>query len=84
MVVAIGLQVYDLHQRPLDLVQHLMKVAQKVGAANDLPEGVLFVDTHLPGEPRRRPRRICPGSCPLETPILARKPSQRILRMFGK
>ena len=39
----------------MHLVQHLMQVAQKVGAANDVPEGVLFVDTPLPGQPRSRP-----------------------------
>jgi serine/threonine protein kinase len=48
----------DRYQRPVELVQHLMKVAHKVGAADDLPEGVLFVDAHLPGEPRRRPLLI--------------------------
>ena len=32
-----------------------MQVAQKVGAADDLPEGVLFVDAPLPTEPRKRP-----------------------------
>src|SRR5438477_5897768 len=31
------------YQRPLQLVQHLMQVARKVGVADDLPEGVLFV-----------------------------------------
>jgi serine/threonine protein kinase len=45
----------DRYQRPLHLVQHLMQVAQKVGVADDLPEGVLFVDAPLPTEPRKRP-----------------------------
>jgi serine/threonine protein kinase len=45
----------DRYQRPIHLVQHLMQVAQKVGAANDLPEGVLLVDAELPGQPRSRP-----------------------------
>ncbi len=45
----------DRYQRPIELVQHLMKVAHKVGAADDLPEGGMFVDARLPGEPRRRP-----------------------------
>ncbi len=35
-----------------------MQVAQKVGAADDLPEGVLFVDTPLPAAPRSRPAVI--------------------------
>jgi serine/threonine protein kinase len=43
------------YQRPLQLVQHLMQVARKVGAADDLPEGVLFVDAPLPTGPRSRP-----------------------------
>lgn len=45
----------DRYQRPIHLVHHLMQVAQKVGAADDLPEGVLFVDAPLPGQPRNRP-----------------------------
>jgi serine/threonine protein kinase len=45
----------DRYQRPIHLVHHLMQVAQKVGAADDLAEGVLFVDTPLPGHPRSRP-----------------------------
>ncbi len=45
----------DRYQRPLHLVQHLMQVAQKVGAADDVPEGVLFVDAPLPNAPRKRP-----------------------------
>jgi serine/threonine protein kinase len=43
------------YQRPVQLVQHLMQVASSVGAADDLPEGVLFVDTPLPTNPPRRP-----------------------------
>src|SRR6202043_3432472 len=43
------------YQRPLLLVQHLMQVARKVGAADDMPEGVLFVDAPLPTAPRSRP-----------------------------
>jgi hypothetical protein len=45
----------DRYQRPLQLVQHLMQVAHKVGAAADMPEGVLFVDTPLLSPPRKRP-----------------------------
>ena len=45
----------DRYQRPIHLVHHLMQVAQKVGAADDLPEGVMFVDTPLPGHERGRP-----------------------------
>lgn len=43
------------YQRPIHLVQHLMQIARDVGAANDLPEGVLFVDTPLPKPPVARP-----------------------------
>lgn len=45
----------DRYQRPVELVQHLMQVAQKVGAGDDAPEGVLFVDAPLPGVERKRP-----------------------------
>lgn len=45
----------DRYQRPIDLVHHLMQVAQRVGAANDIPEGVLLVDAPLPGRPSSRP-----------------------------
>lgn len=45
----------DRYQHPLHLIQHLMQVAQKVGAAADVPEGVMFVDAPLPGPPRKRP-----------------------------
>src|SRR5207244_4797737 len=40
------------YQRPIQLVQHLMQVAHKVGAADDLPEGVLFVEAPLLASPR--------------------------------
>ncbi len=43
------------YQRPLLLAQHLMQVAHKVGAADDMPEGVLFVDVPVPTAPRNRP-----------------------------
>lgn len=45
----------DRYQRPVQLVQHLMQVAHKVGAAADMPEGVLFVDAPLLSPPRKRP-----------------------------
>jgi serine/threonine protein kinase len=45
----------DRYPTPLHLVHHLMQVAQHVGAAADVPEGVLFVDTPLPNAPRKRP-----------------------------
>lgn len=45
----------DRYQRPIHLVHHLMQVAQKVGAADDVPEGLLLVDAPLPAEPRGRP-----------------------------
>ncbi|MFO0969743.1 MAG: serine/threonine-protein kinase [Gemmataceae bacterium] len=48
----------DRYQRPIYLVQHLMQIAQKVGAAADLPEGGLIVETPLPGTPRKRPLLI--------------------------
>ncbi len=44
----------DRYQQPVHLIQHLMQVAQKVGAAADVPE-VLFVDAPLPNAPRKRP-----------------------------
>src|SRR5262245_37809620 len=45
----------DRYQRPVELVQHLMQIAHKVGAAADMPEGVLFVDAPLLAPPRKRP-----------------------------
>src|SRR4051794_12925871 len=45
----------DRYQRAEHLVQHLIQVAQKLGAAADVPDGVLFVDAPLPTPPRKRP-----------------------------
>lgn len=45
----------ERYQRAEHLVQHLIQVAQKLGAAADTPEGVLFVDAPLPNPPRPRP-----------------------------
>jgi predicted Ser/Thr protein kinase len=45
----------ERYQRPVELVQHLLRVAPKVGAADDVPEGVLFVDAPVAGAPRHRP-----------------------------
>jgi hypothetical protein len=45
----------DRYQRAEHLVQHLMQVAQKLGAVSEVPDGVLFVDAPLPSPPRPRP-----------------------------
>jgi serine/threonine protein kinase len=45
----------DRYQRPEHLVQHLLQIAQKWGAAPELPQGVLFVDAPLPNPPQHRP-----------------------------
>jgi serine/threonine protein kinase len=45
----------DRYQRAEHLVQHLIQVAQKLGAISEAPDGVLFVDAPLPGPPRKRP-----------------------------
>jgi hypothetical protein len=45
----------DRYQRPEHLVQHLMQVAQKLGAVSEVPDGMLFVDAPLPSPPRPRP-----------------------------
>ena len=45
----------DRYQRPIHLLHHLLQVAQKVGAAADVPEGLLLVDAPLPNQPRHRP-----------------------------
>ncbi|MFN4257959.1 MAG: serine/threonine-protein kinase [Gemmataceae bacterium] len=45
----------DRYQRPEQLVQHLLHVAQKMGIATDMPDGVLFVDAPIPSPPRARP-----------------------------
>ena len=39
----------DRYQKPVHLMQHLMQVAEKVGAGADVPEGVMFLDAPLPG-----------------------------------
>ena len=44
----------ERYQRPVLLVQHLMQIAQKYGAAHDLPEP-MFVDVNLPTDPGHRP-----------------------------
>ena len=41
----------DRYQRPVELVQHLMHVAQKLGVG-DVPEGGFLVEAPLPTEPR--------------------------------
>jgi serine/threonine protein kinase len=45
----------DRYQKPEHLVQHLVQLAQKLGYAADVPEGVVFADGPLPGPPRPRP-----------------------------
>ncbi len=50
----------DRYARPILLVQHLMQVAQKIGAADDVPEGVLFIDAPVPSPPRSRPLLMIP------------------------
>lgn len=52
----------DRYQRPEHLVQHLLLVAQKVGAGADIPEGVLFVDAPLLNPPRMRPMLVGLGA----------------------
>jgi serine/threonine protein kinase len=45
----------DRYQRAEQLVQHLILVAQRVGASASLPEGPLYVDAALPQPPQARP-----------------------------
>jgi serine/threonine protein kinase len=45
----------DRYQRPIHLVHHLMQLAKKVGVADDLPDGMLFIDAPLPNPPGSRP-----------------------------
>jgi serine/threonine protein kinase len=45
----------DRYQRAEHLVQHLIQVAQSLGATAALPEGPLYVDAPLPNPPRSRP-----------------------------
>src|SRR5262245_46227181 len=52
----------DRYQRAEHLVQHLLQVAQKLGGAPDLPDGVLFVDAPLPQAPRQRPLLMAAGA----------------------
>src|SRR5262245_2561726 len=44
----------DRYQRPEHLVQHLLRVAQKLEGA-ETPDGVLYVDAPLPSPPASRP-----------------------------
>lgn len=43
------------YQRPEQLVQHLLQVAQQLDCTTQLPEGLLYVDTPLPSPPQKRP-----------------------------
>jgi hypothetical protein len=45
----------ERYQRPEHLVQHLLQLAQKLGAGGHGIDGVLFVDAPLPAPPRMRP-----------------------------
>jgi serine/threonine protein kinase len=45
----------DRYQSPEQLVHHLLVAARKLGAAGDVPEGVLSVEAALPNPPRARP-----------------------------
>ncbi len=45
----------DRYQSPEQLVHHLLLAARKLGAAGDVPEGVLSVEAALPNPPRSRP-----------------------------
>jgi serine/threonine protein kinase len=45
----------ERYQRPEHLVQHLLQLAQKLGAGGHGADGVLFVDAPLPAPPRMRP-----------------------------
>src|SRR5436190_5527056 len=45
----------DRFQSPEDLVHQLLVAARKLGVAPEVPEGVLTVETALPGQPPRRP-----------------------------
>jgi serine/threonine protein kinase len=46
------------YQKAEHLVQHLIQLAHQLGAAPDLADGVLFVDTPLPSPPRLRPLAV--------------------------
>lgn len=45
----------ERYQQPEQLVQHLLVLAQKVGAPAAGPDGLLFVDAPLPSAPQMRP-----------------------------
>jgi serine/threonine protein kinase len=45
----------DRYQRPEQLVQHLMIVAQKLHVGPETSSGVLYIEAPLPGPPRARP-----------------------------
>ena len=65
----------ERYQRPEHLVQHLLQLAQKLGAGGQ-SDGVLFVDAPLPAPPRMRPMIVagvaaslltCSSSCGMST-----------------
>jgi hypothetical protein len=45
----------DRYQRPEQLVQHLILLAQRLGSAAAMPESVLLANAALPGPPRKQP-----------------------------
>jgi serine/threonine protein kinase len=45
----------ERYQRPEELVNHLIVLAQKLGGPSPGSDSVLFVDAPLPGQPRTRP-----------------------------
>jgi serine/threonine protein kinase len=44
----------DRYQRPEHLVAHLLQVAQQLGVAPEVPEGILAVESPLPTPPQKR------------------------------
>ncbi len=48
----------DRYQTPSDLIQHLLQVGRKLGAASALPDGALTVEAPLPRPPSARPLLI--------------------------
>src|SRR5262249_230460 len=61
----------ERYQQPEHLVQHLLVLAQKVGAPASGADGVLFVDAPLPSPPQMRPAFLMAAPAVLLVPFIA-------------
>jgi serine/threonine protein kinase len=76
----------DRYQRPEQLVQHLIVLAQKLGAVNEVTDAVLFVDAPLLGPQRTRPLLIAglAGLILVVLVVILAPPSGRQIRPLSR